>query len=564
MAGIKNNVEVFDAATVARLGSRHLASFNAGRESVREKARLTAAHAAEGTRMYAGAKVGRLNGDWNALGTSADSEILTSIRLLRARSRQLVRDNEYAKRAQQLVVNNVIGNGIGLQARIMNARGKLQGKQNDQIEQQWTRWCRARRCHTAGKLSFADIERQAVAQLVEAGEVLIRKVWGKFGDSAVPFALEVIEADRLMDQWQTARADNGNLIRMGVEIDTWGRPVAYWLYPTHPGDYQFSTFIPSKFIRLPAEEVIHLYLADRVPQTRGVPWFHATVQRLHNMGGYEEAEIVAARASANIVGFITSPEPAQMGDVENNQRTLDTAPGQFQTLLPGESFQGFAPTRPNAALEPFMRYMLRGFCAGVGISYEALSGDYSVASYSSSRMGLLAERDLWRILQGWFIRSFRQEVYENWLDAAVLSGALKFPDFSSNREKYDEAVRFKPRGWNWIDPQKEVASYMMAVRSGFMTVGDVLSQTADGRDFEDMAKERREELDMMAALKLVFDTDPAQTDVKGKGQVVEPAAEADDASAKPGQSAAAEAGEGATEGQPADPDAATESQEGAK
>ncbi len=36
-------------------------------------------------RMYAGAQVNRMNSDWAALNTSADSEIVTSLRLLRAR-----------------------------------------------------------------------------------------------------------------------------------------------------------------------------------------------------------------------------------------------------------------------------------------------------------------------------------------------------------------------------------------------------------------------------------------------------------------------------------------------
>ena len=39
-----------------------------------------------GSRSYAGAANNRLNTDWTALNTSADSEILTSLRVLRSRS----------------------------------------------------------------------------------------------------------------------------------------------------------------------------------------------------------------------------------------------------------------------------------------------------------------------------------------------------------------------------------------------------------------------------------------------------------------------------------------------
>lgn len=498
-------------------------------------------------RAYAGAGVGRLTNDWSSMNTSADSEIITSLRLLRARSRELVRDNEYASNAVRIIQNNVAGTGIGLQAQVVNGRGKLNDAINDAIESAWATWSDRKTCHTAGLLGFADIERLVVGQLVEAGEVLVRKIKQPFGGSKIPFALEVIEADRLMDQYQTARAPNGNSIRMGVEVDGWGRPVAYWLHPNHPGDYQFSAFQPSKFMRVPAEEIIHLYVMDRIPQTRGVPWFHATLKRMNNMAGYEEAEIVAARASANIVGFVKSPDLAPGDEVQSGERIIDSEPGTFKQLLPGEDFIGFNPSRPNSQMEPFMRFMLRSVAAGVGMSYESLSRDYSQSNYSSSRLALLDDRDLWRVLQGFVIRNFRAEIHRDWIDAAVLSGVLAFPDFYSNRAKY-EAVRFKPRGWNWIDPTKEVVAYRMAVRAGFMTVADVIANTGGGIDAEDVFKARRQELDMMSDLELIFDTDPAQVTDKGQAQPLTPSQEGDGAAAESVESPEQESAETVADG----------------
>lgn len=512
----------YNEERVKQPGSVILKAWNDGREAERARAKKQS----DGQRAYAGAAINRLTSDWSALNTSADSEIVTSLRILRARSRELVRDNEHASNAVRIVQNNVVGTGIGLQAQVVNARGKLQDSTNTAIENAWATWSDRKSCHTAGLLGFADIERLVVGQLVEAGEVLVRKIKRPFGGSKIPFALEVIEADRLMDQYQSARAPNGNSIRMGVEVDEWGRPVAYWLHPNHPGDYQFASFQPSRFIRVPAEEIIHLYIIDRVPQTRGVPWFHAVLKRIHDMGGTVEAEIVAARASANIVGFVKSPEPAAGDEVQNAQRIIDSEPGTFKQLLPGEDFVGFNPSRPNSQLEPFIRFLLRSVAAGIGVSYESLSRDYSQSNYSSSRLALLDDRDLWRVLQGFVIRNFRAEIHRDWLDAAVLSGELAFPDFYSNRSKY-EAVRFKPRGWSWIDPAKEVIAYRLAVRSGFMTVSDVIANTAGGVDAEDIFKARRQELDMMSEMELIFDTDPAQVTDKGQAQPLAPAQEGD-------------------------------------
>lgn len=504
----------YNAERVRQPGSVVLAQWNKQRQAERDAAQRNKERA---QRSYAGAAVGRLTADWNALNTSADSELLTSLAPLRARSRQLIRDNEFAKNAIRIIQNNVVGTGIGMQAQVMNARGKLDERANDQIEKSYQEWSDRKICHTGGCLGFADIERTLLGLVPSDGEALVRKVRQPFGGGTIPLALEVIEADRLMDQWSTVRAPNGNMIRMGVEVDAWGRPEAYWLHPNHPGDYQFSSFVPSKFLRVPAADIIHLYVIDRWPQTRGQPWLHATLMRLHNMAGYEEAEIVAARASANIVGFVKSPEPMSPDEVVNNQRVINAEPGTIQQLFPGEDFTGFNPSRPNSALEPFMRFMLRSVAAGIGVSYESLSRDYSQSNYSSSRLALLDDRDLWRVLQGWLIRNFRQEIHREWLQAAALAGAIKIPDYFSNTEKY-QRVRFRPRGWNWIDPAKEVNAFQTAVRDGFMTVGDVIAQAGNGADIEDVLKARARELAMMEELGLIFDTDPAKVNSKGAAQ----------------------------------------------
>lgn len=470
---------------------------------------------AEMMRMYAGAEVNRLTSDWDAINTSADSELVGSLSRLRARSRQLIRDNEIAKQAQRIIRNNVIGPGIGLQAQVRDERGDLIKSVNDDIEGLYAEHAMPNTFHVAGLLGGPDLEGWIWDQMVEAGEAIIRIVRQPFGRSAIPLALEVIEADRLMDQWQTVQAPNGNIIRMGVEMDKWGRPQGYWFHPSHPGDYAFRSFDPAKWIRVPATDIIHLYQVDRWPQTRGVPMMHAAIRRLNDMAGYADAEIVAARASANIVGFIKS----EVGDDDPkfSKREINSAPGTFKQLLPGEDFVGFNPSRPNAALEPFMRFMLRNVAAGVGVSYEALSRDYSQTNYSSSRLGLLEDRVMYRILQGWTIRNFRHRLHMEFMDAAVLSGVLNIPDYYSNRSKYIKA-RFKPRGWSWIDPTKEVAAYKMAVRAGFTTRGEVIAETAGGMDFEDVTTTLAQEQKKLADLGLVLDTDPSVVNDKGATQ----------------------------------------------
>lgn len=505
-------------------------------------------------RGYAAAAYGRTTADWVSISTSADSELYTSLRTLRNRTRQLVRDNEYAKQALRLIVNNVVGQGIGMQGAVKKRRGgELDDKVNAQLEALWQLWGgKAAWCHTAGRLSWADMQRLCIRSVAESGEILLRKVKKTFAGSPVPFALELIEADQLVENW-SGRTANGNQIRMGVEVDEWQRPVAYWLYPRHPGDNMLSGVPQSNdYQRVPAEEIIHLGLFERPWQTRCVPWFHAAMIKLRHMGGYEEAEIVRARASASIMGFIQSPEVDVPGDdaddadgLVDGERVMDLSPGIIKQLAPGETFNGFDPSAANPAIEPFMRFMLRSFAAGVGISYESLSRDYSQSNYSGARMGLLDDRDSWRVLQQWLIAALHQQVFEAWLYMAVMSGALDLPAYETLPDIY-HSLRWKPRGWDWVDPAKEVAAAKAAVRAGFMSSDDVIA--AKGGDVEDVYRQLDVEHKLAAKYGLVLDTDPKQVNDKGAEQGAAPAPGAAPAGAAGGDGAAPQ-GADTTEGQ---------------
>lgn len=463
------------------------------------------------TRMYSGAKSSRLTEGFNTSDSSADNELSTSLTQLRARSRTLVRDAPFAKRAKAIVQSNVIGTGIGIQAQVKSVRGKLNKRINSDIEASWKRWTRANNCHTGASLHFSDIERIAMGQVFEAGEIFIRKHYQTFGNSKVPFTLELIEAERLAsDIAVPGPLAQGATVRMGVEVDIYQRPIAYWIRQNHPGETRFNQYT-DRFERVPADQIIHLRVIDRWPQTRGEPWLHSTLRKLNDVDGYSEAEIIAARSAASYMGIIETPDeygtPVEDSAI-GRETTLE--PGLIERLSPGEKFNAFAPNRPNSGAEPFLRFMLREVAAGIGVSYESLSRDYSQSNYSSSRLALLDDRDLWRILQMWFIRSFREPLHSEWLQQSILSRdipSVSIDAYASDPEKFDQA-RYKPRGWTWIDPTKEVKAYKEAVLAGFTTVSDVIALTGAGRDIEDVLDERRTELDLMAEKDLVFDTDP--------------------------------------------------------
>ena len=77
--------------------------------------------------------------------------------------------------------------------------------------------------------------------MCESGEVFIRIVRQKFGRSKVNFALEVLEADQLDEDYQSPARTAGSVWRMGIEIDRFGRALNYAFLSRHPGDTAFPT-----------------------------------------------------------------------------------------------------------------------------------------------------------------------------------------------------------------------------------------------------------------------------------------------------------------------------------
>jgi lambda family phage portal protein len=466
-------------------------------------------------RSYASARNPIYSAGFPAAETSADAELVASIAVMRSRSRALIRDNSYAKRAKVLIQNNVIGTGIGMQAQVKTTRGDLNGAINDAIESTWCEWSEGENCHTGGRLSFKMFERALMAQVFEAGEVFVRKWRRPFGRMGLPLSLELIEAERLADDLSIGgiKVQPGNHFRLGVECDAFYRPVAYYFRKRHKGELRFSDYSPDAVERVPAEDIIHLAVIDRWPQTRGEPWMHTAILRLQDMDGYSEAEMTRARSQAVRMGIIESADSTEsMADedlVDGETPVLNMDPATIQRLQPGEKWIDSAPNAPNPQLDPFMRYMIREIAAGIGTSYESLSRDYSQSNYSSSRLALLDDRDLWRFYQSWFISDFRCQIHREWLQQAVLSELVPIDigQYAIDPSKF-EAVLFKPRGWTWIDPTKEVAAYKEAIRAGLTTRTDVISATGGGQDIEDVDTTRALELEDAAAKGLEFDTDP--------------------------------------------------------
>jgi len=170
---------------------------------------------------YDAAKTDRLRNGWTTSTSSADVVIVNALGKLRARSRDLAINDDYSKRFFHLLRQNVIGpNGIRLQSKAVNASdGSPDTMARRMIEGEWRRWSESGNCTTCGRFGWVDVQGLHLESTARDGDFLIRRVRG--WNNRWGYALQLLEAD-MLDHELNRTLPNGNVIRLGVERDTWG------------------------------------------------------------------------------------------------------------------------------------------------------------------------------------------------------------------------------------------------------------------------------------------------------------------------------------------------------
>lgn len=475
-------------------------------------------------RDYDAAKVDRTNSHWLPPNKSADLELMNSASMLRARARDLVRNNAYAYGIKRAIVRNVVGCGIIPQAKVENKNEKPNDRFNKQVEALWHQW--QRQADVTGRLSFYELQDLVLSEVVEAGEVLIQFVSSPNRSRSLPFALEMIECDRLADDYQSFRGinpDNGNELRRGVEVNSAGEPVAYWIYPKHPNDINTLHTRPERF---PADRFIHLFRPKRIGQTRGVTEFAPAIRWLKDLGYYLENELQSSAVASCFTAAITTLGGAADGSLldisesessDTDGNTFESIqPGMVARLMPGEDVKVINPMRPNSQAEPWINLMIRSMAVGMGLSYERLARDYSQTNFSSNRASDLEDRREFRPWQDWLITHLCIPVWQRFITSAVMQDTRGFPgafEFLADFERWTKA-EWQPPGWEWVDPQKEAAASVIALESNLTTLADELGKR--GKDLRETLEQRKREKDMLDELGLT--PEPEEESANGQAK----------------------------------------------
>jgi len=427
----------------------------------------------------------------------------------------MVRNNPLAEGAEDAWVSNLIGTGISPRVQLEDPGLKRE------IQELWEDW--VPEADADGRQDFYGLQTVGARALFHDGEFLARLLPRDPAEGlAVPLQIQILEADHL-DHTYNTQAQNGNQIRMGIEVDGQARRVAYYLFRDHPGEMfpmQNITRVP-----VPAGSVAHVFESLRPGQLRGKPRMASVIIKLKDIDECDDAELVRRKTTAMFGGFFTETGEGPETDLDAAGQLLGPAselsaalpamePGTFSKLPRGLDVKFSEPKDVSGSYVGWIQHNLRAVARGMGITYEQLTGDLTGVNYSSIRAGLLEFRRRIKRLQFQVMaHQFCRPVFNAWLDAAVLSGALRIPNYNTRTRRVYRRVEWRPDGWEWVDPQKDGRAAKDAVRNGFKSRAQFVAES--GGDVDVVDREMAEDNARADGLGLVLDTDPRKTTYQG-------------------------------------------------
>ena len=457
------------------------------------------------TRRFEAADRGRRTQGWLTLDSSANAATRSGLHLLRARCRDLRRNNPFAGSAVRELAINVAGRGL---------RPRFTSESDQELRlatEAWEEWGQITAADVAGRDTFMGMQAAAIEAVVDGGECLIMRRLRRWKGLEVPLKLELLEGDHIDTLRESGPPDR---VVQGIAFGDEGRS-GYWLHPEHPGEQWTSeAFLSSRFV--PASEILHVYRLDRIGQARGVPWGAVVALRMHDFDKYEDFELQRMLIATAFAGFehdLAGPDESYTDGVlgalataEQNKNRLNQAideihGGTIQHLPEGKTIT-FSNPPQNNGFEAFARVELRAIARGYGVPAWLITGDLSGIPFSAVRADWVAfNRHVDSIRDRILIPHVCEPGLRWWRDAAELVDVL------TPGRPISERLR-----WEWIpprremlDPRTEVTAEIESVRAGFKSISQVIQSL--GSDPERVLTALAEDLASARAKGLKLSTD---------------------------------------------------------
>lgn len=400
-------------------------------------------------------------------GASANTDHRADGSSLRARSRSLVQNVPYVARGIASLVSNAVGTGI-------IPRSLASGRAGKRLNEAWRAWVKV--ADYDGRLDLYGMQAAADRAMEVDGEVIVRmRHRPASAQLVVPLQLQLLEIDWL-DTWKS-ETNGANTIINGIEYDPSGRVAAYWLFDRHPGEIGMVPRMAGTTSKpVSARDILHLYNPERPGQGRGFPRVSPVIARVRDLQTYEDAELqrknletrLSVLASGDVSMMATPPAIGETANQDNARATGDLGQlsgGSIIEVPPGTQITVVEPKAAPGYVD-YVKQQLHIIAAGMGVTYEMLTGDMKDTNFSSARVRLIdfrreCEQMQWLVL----IPKLCDPIWHAFVDAANLVGVV-------NQAPYE--VDWSTPKWDYVNPAEEVKADLAEISGGLSSISEKL------------------------------------------------------------------------------------------
>ncbi len=513
------------------------------------------------TPYRAGDRLSQELAGWEPMLQSPDSAMWGLRGDVNARSADLGRNNGFAAGARQSQIDNVIGanwmlavapnwHALGLESMSDDERDAWE----EHVEEEFDDYANGSGnwIDAAQRVSLIGQLRQDFGAWFDTGEFLAVSHWldDRVGPGRARYATtwQTVSPDRLSNP--NDGPDTSSL-RGGIELGPYGEPLAYHIRRAHPTDPWMGAEM-CEWERFERQDefgrpnVLHGFVVDGDGMTRGVSPMATVLEtfRLHDV--YDRAVAKAALINTLIAATIETQsgldnealETMFAGTPDDSGKTRPAIGGPpmklDRTIIPklpvGTTFKFNTPQQPaGAAYQQYTDAVLRRLAAGLGMSFEEISRDFSKTNYSSARASMLGA---WKAITGrtaFLERTSAGPRYAAWFEEAVDRGIIELPTMRRNAGIgfYERRSAWLRHAWigpgrGHIDPVKERQAYQMGRDSYTDTLQSANAE--QGHDWRKVARQTARENRTLGRLGLPIATTASLMGIKGTSENERPAA----------------------------------------
>ena len=460
--------------------------------------------------------------------TSGDVAALGAADLMHRRARDQVRNNPHARKACDTWQDLIVGTGLqtladpfepwldittmtpeDLDERLAYAL------ESDELFAEW--FNDAAQFSVDGRLTGPAFQAMIVSELVNTGNVFVLECWRDRPDAVVPLCYQLIEWEHLDRTVNVAPAEGVNRVVDGIELDSDGREVAYYLYVEHPyGPHPDSV----RSERIPATRCKHIVRYLRPSQHHGVTWMHASGQPEIDSDKFVSSILQkeTKQAQVALVWKKKNPRASAMGLADSTSATDDNgnpviklSPSAHAVVIGADDSVELVESKgQGASVDALLKVLDRRSAAGMGLSYYSLTGDYEATAYASVRAAKQDEDAHVKPLQQWFGAEVAMPIRKRFnMVAAALNRftTVDWSEFIANKRRYQRFEAMGP-GRDWLDPEAETNAAIGRLRAGLSNLK--LECAKRGLHWVRVLRQCRLENQLLSVLGIVLDFSKGQ------------------------------------------------------